>query len=162
MSASFLRRLGAAAWLGWQVESNWADPFVFAVYSLIRPLATALLLVAMYVVVAGSATGDPRFAWIYVGNAFQEPVYLTSGMYFPLSALGPWAVVGLAVAPLTLGLDALRQLLLGPAARGLLPVGLETALLALCVVLFLAVAAVSWRRLEERAKREGRITLRWQ
>ncbi len=70
MSASFLRRLGAAAVLGWQVESNWTDPFLFAVYSLARPIATALILVAMYSIVAGGPSGSARFAWMYVGNAF--------------------------------------------------------------------------------------------
>jgi len=30
-----------------------------------------------------------REAW-HLASAFQEPVYLTSGMYFPLRALGPW------------------------------------------------------------------------
>jgi ABC-2 type transport system permease protein len=68
--AGFARRFAAAAALGWQVESNWADPFLFAVYSLARPLATALILVAMYAVVLGQPTGGPRFAWMYVGNAF--------------------------------------------------------------------------------------------
>ena len=27
-----------AAWLGWQIESNWADPFLFAIYSIARPI----------------------------------------------------------------------------------------------------------------------------
>ena len=27
------------AWLGWQIESNWADPFMFVVYAVMRPLA---------------------------------------------------------------------------------------------------------------------------
>jgi ABC-2 type transport system permease protein len=69
-AGDFARRFRAAAALGWQVESNWADPFLFAVYSLARPLATALILVAMYAVVVGGTTGEPRFAWMYVGNAF--------------------------------------------------------------------------------------------
>jgi ABC-2 type transport system permease protein len=102
-----------------------------------------------------------REVW-HLGNAFQEPVYLASGMYFPLSALGPWSVVGLSVLPLTLGLDALRQLLVGRAARGWLPVRAEELLLVLCVAVFPIVAAASWRAMEERAKREGKLLLRWQ
>lgn len=65
-----LRYLRASAWLGWQLESNWADPILFLVYGLARPLALALILVAIHVVVTGGATADPRFAWMYVGNAF--------------------------------------------------------------------------------------------
>jgi ABC-2 type transport system permease protein len=124
----------------------------------------ALALVALYALgmwLASLFLLYGREVW-HLGNAFQEPVYLASGMYFPLSALGPWSVVGLSVLPLTLGLDALRQLLLGRAARGWLPVHVEVLLLVACVVVFPIVAAVSWRAMEERAKREGKLTLRWQ
>jgi hypothetical protein len=30
-----LRSFLIATWLGWQIESNWADPFLFAVYSIV-------------------------------------------------------------------------------------------------------------------------------
>jgi ABC-2 type transport system permease protein len=66
----WLRHFRSAAWLGWQVESNWADPYVFAVYALARPLALSFILVAIYSVVSGGDLHGPRFAWIYVGNAF--------------------------------------------------------------------------------------------
>ncbi len=59
-----------ASKLGWLIESNWADPFVFAVYSLIRPLSTALILVFMYLVVIRGSTSNPFFAQLYLGNAF--------------------------------------------------------------------------------------------
>lgn len=102
-----------------------------------------------------------REIW-HLSNAFQEPVYLASGLYFPLRALGPFFFVGLAVLPLSLGLDAIRQLLLGARARGVWPVGLEVTLLASSLVFFVALAAFSWRKMEEWAKREGRLILRWQ
>lgn len=57
-----------AAWLGWQVESNWADPLLFAVYSLLKPLAAALILVVIYRIV-GSETATALFPGMYVGNA---------------------------------------------------------------------------------------------
>ena len=41
-------RLRTAAWLGWQVESNWADPLVFGIYTVLRPLATALILAGTF------------------------------------------------------------------------------------------------------------------
>src|SRR5262245_3549694 len=31
-------RLRTAAWLGWQIESNWAAPFLFIVYAVLRPM----------------------------------------------------------------------------------------------------------------------------
>jgi ABC-2 type transport system permease protein len=102
-----------------------------------------------------------REAW-HLANAFQEPVYLTSGLYFPLKALGSFAFTAFAVLPLSLGLDALRQLLFGEMAQGLLPVSTEVLLLAASVVVFGFLAIRSMRFMEERAKREGRLTLRWQ
>lgn len=64
-----LRTFLTAAWLGWQVESNWADPFLFAVYSIARPLASVLILVVMYSVITNGALERPIFAYIYLGNA---------------------------------------------------------------------------------------------
>ncbi len=56
--------------LGWLIESNWTDPFVFAIYTLIRPLSTAFILVFMYLVVVQGSTSHPFFAHMYLGNAF--------------------------------------------------------------------------------------------
>jgi ABC-2 type transport system permease protein len=59
-----------AAWLGWQIESNWADPFLFAVYSLVKPLASVMILVVMYGVITKGDFKSPLFAYMYLGNAF--------------------------------------------------------------------------------------------
>ena len=64
------RSLRVAVWLGWQVESNWTDPFLFAVYSVVRPVAGALILVFMYLVVARGGLENPLFPYVFVGNAF--------------------------------------------------------------------------------------------
>lgn len=66
-----LQRLRGAAWLGWQVESNWADPILFTIYVVARPLATALILTAMYWAVRGAAVHETAFAGFYVANAFH-------------------------------------------------------------------------------------------
>jgi len=58
-----------AAWLGWQVESNWADPFVFLVYSIVSPLSRAAILVVMYLVIRGNDFSNPEFVNMYLGNA---------------------------------------------------------------------------------------------
>jgi len=63
------RSFRMAAWLGWQIESNWADPFVFAVYSLVKPLSGALILVFMYAVIAKEGLSSPLFPVVFVGNA---------------------------------------------------------------------------------------------
>jgi len=64
-----VRSFAVAAWLGWQIESNWADPFLFAIYSIVRPVASALILVVMYSVITDAAFGEPIFPYIYLGNA---------------------------------------------------------------------------------------------
>jgi ABC-2 type transport system permease protein len=72
--SAFLPRLRTAAWLGWQIEANWTDLFTFVVYSILRPLATALILAVMYAAVAGVATRAEAFLGFYVANAFHEYV----------------------------------------------------------------------------------------
>ncbi len=65
-----LRSFKVAAWLGWQIESNWTDPFLFAIYSIIKPLASAGILVIMYSIIAKGNFNTPIFPYIYYGNAF--------------------------------------------------------------------------------------------
>ena len=59
-----------AAWLGWQVESNWTDPLLFFAFSILKPIASVLILVFMYNAVSQAGLGSPIYAYIYVGNAF--------------------------------------------------------------------------------------------
>jgi ABC-2 type transport system permease protein len=72
---TFAARLRTASWLGWQIESNWADPFMFAVYAVARPLAMAMILAGMYWAVSGEATRKVAFTGFYLANAFH--VYVT-------------------------------------------------------------------------------------
>ncbi|MGB8657738.1 MAG: ABC transporter permease [Candidatus Zixiibacteriota bacterium] len=65
-----LRTIRTAGWLGWEMESNWTDPFLFGLYSIVRPIASSLILVVMYYVITRGKTGLGMFAYIYVGNAF--------------------------------------------------------------------------------------------
>lgn len=68
--SSLWRSFRLSSWLGWQIESNWADPFLFAVYSLIKPLASVLILVVMYSIITDGDYASPMFTYIYLGNAF--------------------------------------------------------------------------------------------
>jgi ABC-2 type transport system permease protein len=102
-----------------------------------------------------------REAW-HLCNAFQEPVYFLSGLYFPLRTLGALGFVAAGVIPLGLGVDAMRQLLVGEAARGLLPVRTEILILAALSLLFFAAARFALAYLEKLSKQEGRLTQRWQ
>lgn len=103
-----------------------------------------------------------REVW-HLSHALQEPVFLISGMYFPLKALGPWAVAGVSALPLALGLDAMRQLLFPPdIAQGLLPVRSEISALAVSLVVFLWLATVLLGWMERVAKRHGTLIMRHQ
>lgn len=62
------RSLVTGARLGWAIESNWTDPFLFAVYSVARPVGAALVLAAIVWLVAG--VGRPDYlAFLVVGSA---------------------------------------------------------------------------------------------
>jgi ABC-2 type transport system permease protein len=74
----FWHSFRGATWLGWQIESNWTDPLLFAIYSLIRPLTSAFILVVMYSVITGGNFADPMFAYIYLGSTFY--MYVSSVM----------------------------------------------------------------------------------
>jgi ABC-2 type transport system permease protein len=50
-----------------------------------------------------------REAW-HISNLAQEPVYLVSGFYFPIKSFNFWVAAAASFIPLTLGLDAMRQL----------------------------------------------------
>ena len=65
-----VRTFKTAAWLGWQVESNWTAPFFFLVFSVLKPVASVLILVVMYRLVSQAGPGSPIYAYIYLGNAF--------------------------------------------------------------------------------------------
>ena len=101
-----------------------------------------------------------REAWHTV-NLLQEPVYLLSGMNFPLKAVFPTAVAAVALlVPLATGMDAMRQVLFR--AEGVLSVELEVALLVGLAVVFLASAKRSLDHLEWKSREEGRLTVRWE
>ena len=101
-----------------------------------------------------------REAW-HMAELFMEPVFLASGFYFPVRALGFWAAMGTSLIPLTLALDAMRQLLFGAAHPALLPVWWEVAGLVFLAVLFIVLARFMLARMEYLARREGRLSLRF-
>ncbi|MEE8232901.1 MAG: ABC transporter permease [Thermoplasmata archaeon] len=75
--STHLRTLRTAAWLGWQYSSNWTDPWLFAIYSIIKPVAGTLILVTIFLVAAaaGGAAPPEMLAYIFVGSAFYMFVF---------------------------------------------------------------------------------------
>jgi ABC-2 type transport system permease protein len=99
-----------------------------------------------------------REAW-HISNLFQEPVYLVSGFYFPIRSLNFWVAAAASIIPLTLGMDAMRQLAFPSGPRlGFISVQLELGILLVLCVVFLAAARTLLVYMEKLAIREGRIT----
>jgi ABC-2 type transport system permease protein len=99
-----------------------------------------------------------REAW-HISNLAQEPVYLFSGFYFPIKNFSFWISVISSIIPLTLGLDAMRQLVFasGP-SLGFVSVPIEIIVLCVLSVVFLLAARLMLAHMEKLAIREGRLT----
>jgi ABC-2 type transport system permease protein len=99
-----------------------------------------------------------REAW-QLADAMQEPIYFLSGFYFPVRSLG--AVVGGlgSLIPLTLGLDAIRQLVL-PGTPEFIPLGWEVAGVVVQIVGYAVLSQISLRYLERQARQDARLILR--
>jgi len=83
-----LRTLRLSAWLGWQIESNWAEPWLFTIYILLKPLCGSLLLVCMYWAAQAATRAVPAgyLPYLYVSNACYM---LVGAIMFGMS----WAVI---------------------------------------------------------------------
>jgi len=99
-----------------------------------------------------------REAW-HISNLATEPVYLISGMYFPVKNLGFWGSAFGSLIPLTLGLDAIRQLIFksGP-SLGFLSVKIEIISLIILSIIYVTAAKFLLAHIEKLAMREGRLT----
>lgn len=99
-----------------------------------------------------------REAW-HIASLAVEPVYLVSGFYFPIKNFPFWVAAAGSIIPLTLGLDAMRQLTFasGP-SLGFLSVQVEVAVLVGLAVVFLGGARGLLAYMERLAIREGRLT----
>lgn len=78
MTAEPLRTLRWATWLGWQIESNWADLRLFLLYLVLKPVCGSLVLVCMfyaaqYATAVGGTTRVPA--------AFLPYMYVSSACY---------------------------------------------------------------------------------
>ena len=78
--ADMWRSFRTAIGLGWAIESNWSDPFLFAVFTVAKPLAAALILVVMFQVITGGQ-GTEFLQFMIVGSALWNVVFgVISGM----------------------------------------------------------------------------------
>ncbi len=99
-----------------------------------------------------------REAW-HISNLAQEPIFLLSGFYFPIKNFSFWVSAAASLIPLTMGLDAMRQLVFksGP-SLGFVSVPIEITVLAILSIVFLVGARLLLAHMEKLSVREGRLT----
>src|SRR6266545_8053687 len=78
-----LRTLRLAAWLGWQLETNWASPWLFALYMLVKPVCGSLMLVGMFYAAdqAAKAGAVPAIGRAGIAPEFLPYMYVSNACY---------------------------------------------------------------------------------
>ena len=76
--AAALRSFRTAVRLGWLIEASWTDPFLFFVYSVAKPVASALILVFMVDVISGGRADAGIRAFVVIGTALWS--FVTTGI----------------------------------------------------------------------------------
>ena len=78
-----LRTLRLAAWLGWQLETNWASPWLFALYMLVKPVCGSLMLVGMFYAAdqAARAGAVPGIGRAGIAPEFLPYMYVSNACY---------------------------------------------------------------------------------
>jgi len=136
--------------VSYTITSFWALFLVF-VLTMVALYGMGMMLSSLFLLFN-------REAW-HSANLLQAPVMLFSGFYFPVSAFNFWVAAAASIVPLTLGMDAIRQLVFpSTALLGFLSVKVELSILAILSVLFLAAAFLTLRRMERLAIKHGKIT----
>ena len=72
------RSFRTAIGLGWAIESNWSDPTLFAIYTMAKPLAAAMILVVMFNVITQGQGGE-FLQFLIVGSALWNVVFGVMG-----------------------------------------------------------------------------------
>ncbi|MBM3128805.1 MAG: ABC transporter permease [Chloroflexi bacterium] len=140
--------------LAFQVQyaiAGWLELLAVFVLALTALYGMGMMLASLFLLLG-------REAW-HLSNLAQEPIFLLSGFYFPIKSFNFWIALGASIIPLTLGLDAMRQLVFPSGATlGFLSVPIEIAILIVLCVVFLIAARVLLAYMERLAIREGRLT----
>lgn len=131
--------------------SSYTQLFAVFMLAMIALYGLGMMLASVFLLLS-------REAW-HLSALAQEPIYLVSGFYFPIKSLNFWVAAGASLIPLTLGMDAMRQLAFpsGP-TLGFLSVQIEIIVLITLSAIFLLGAYLFLQYMERLAIREGRIT----
>jgi ABC-2 type transport system permease protein len=141
---------------------SWMFGVTYQVSSFIQLFSVFMLaMVALYglgMMMASAFLLFGREAW-HIANLAQEPIFLASGFYFPIKSLPFWVAAGASLIPLTLGMDAMRQIIFPSGILlGFLTVRTEILILVALAVVFVTSAKFLLAYVEKLAVREGRIT----
>ncbi|HVM23862.1 MAG TPA: ABC transporter permease [Candidatus Limnocylindrales bacterium] len=160
------RSFRTAIRLGWAIESNWSDPFLFAVYTLAKPLAAAMILVVMFQIITGGE-GQEFLQFLIVGAALWNVVYgvmaglvqsiledreryrmikyvvVTPSSLFPFLLGRSLARVGVSLVAVVLTL-AVGVLFLGVELRPNLLILVPATVLGLTAVMALGIFMAGW------------------
>jgi len=144
-----------------------AGTFIFQTPLVINEPLTALLmffltitaLYALGMLFASLFMLYGREAW-HTASLLQEPVYLLSGSYFPVKLLPFFVQLLASFIPLTFGLDGIRRVVIQ--GERIADIWLNIIALLIFIVVLLPLAKFALQFMENLAKKEGRLTLRWQ
>ena len=131
--------------------ASYAQLFAVFILAMVALYGLGMMTSSLYLLLS-------REAW-HISNLAQEPIYLFSGFYFPIKNFNFWVSAAASLIPLTMGLDAMRQLVFksGP-SLGFISVQVEIIVLAALSVIFLYAARRMLSYMEKLAVREGRLT----
>ena len=140
----------------------WVFHVEFAVSSLAQLFAVFLLtlsaLYGMGMLFASLFLLYGRNVW-QINTMLQDPIYLISGFYFPVKNFGMAVSLVASILPMTLGMDAMRQLMFSSgSAIGFLPVRTEIIGLVILSVAFVTAAKYWLEKVERLAVLEGTLT----
>jgi len=126
-------------------------------------LLTLFALYGLGMVLASLFVMWGREVW-HVNQLLQEPIYFVSGVNFPVNRLGYIGALAVALIPLAVGLDAMRQLAFKDATFpiGTPPPLVEVGILAAMTVVSILGARWMLAAMERRARRDDRLSVRWQ
>jgi ABC-2 type transport system permease protein len=156
MTATMLRAtaiivLGSLLFQVTYAVSSFVQLFLVFILTMVALYGMGMMASSLYLLLS-------REAW-HISSLAVEPVYLVSGFYFPVKSLNFWVVVGASIIPLTMGMDAMRQLAFPSGATlGFVSVAVEIGVLSVLAVVFLVAARFLLAYMERLAIREGRLT----
>lgn len=131
-------------------------PALLAVFSLTLSALFAMGMAAASVYFVTGRKG------IKINIALMEPVYMLTGMFYPVKNMGFVVSLIASIIPITLGLDGIRQITLpGSEALAFLSVPVEITMLAIVTVVFSIAAVYLLKRMEEKGRRDGTLTEKW-